>query len=496
MRYDRSIETVLIATLREPQGTRSDCQRLIETFVAATGSLYGFIGIENSESGEIEIVAASGLDAIAFRRLETRASRSALARILDNGESIDLLLNDEPSLDFLAIPKLVPELRSMPVIIDGATIGFVSAAIDKQEREKRNVIGRLLEPTATLVTLAIRFDKLRRERFDRIENEIVTAIDEMHERFGLDNLIGNSSQMRQAIGQIRQVSRSNANVLIRGDVGTGKAAVASTIHFNSLRSKRPFVEFRVSMIPPERLSASLFGSENSDGSVTPGSMDDADGGSIYIDEIAAFDRMTQAELLRLLTTRSYRRVGSETETPANVRIIAASRQALDEMVTAGDFSRRLFERLGMFSIFLPPLRDRKSDVLMLAEHFIERYSAVHGKRIKRISTPAIDMLAAYHFPGNVRELENAIERAVIACDSNVIHGRHLPPTLQTAEATLTETQLPLGDAVDAFERDLIQDALKSTRGNIAKAARQLSTTERILAYKIKNLGIDTIRFRT
>lgn len=159
------------------------------------------------------------------------------------------------------------------------------------------------------------------------------------------------------------------------------------------------------------------------------------------------------------------------------------------------FREDLYYRLNVFSIHLPPLRKRKSDILLLAEHFLEKYESEHGKRIRRISTPAIDMLMSYHYPGNVRELENAIERAVLACDANVIHGHHLPPTLQTAEVSGTVTSLSLSAAVEAFERDMIQDALKSTRGNIAKAAAMLDSTERILGYKIKKFGIVPARFR-
>jgi Nif-specific regulatory protein len=144
---------------------------------------------------------------------------------------------------------------------------------------------------------------------------------------------------------------------------------------------------------------------------------------------------------------------------------------------------------------MPPLRERKSDVLLLADHFLEKYSREHGKRIKRISTPAIDMLTSYHWPGNVRELENTVERAVIVCDANVIHGHHLPPTLQTAEGSGTVTRLSLEGSVEAYERDLILDALKSTRGNRKKAAKLLDTTERIMGYKVKKYAIDTQRFR-
>ena len=150
----------------------------------------------------------------------------------------------------------------------------------------------------------------------------------------------------------------------------------------------------------------------------------------------------------------------------------------------------------MFSIYVPALRDRKTDVLLLADHFLERFSREHRREIKRISTPAIDMLNVYHWPGNIRELQNVIERSVLVCDGQVIHSHHLPPTLQTAEASGTAMSLSLPDAVGAYEADLIRDALKSARGNRAKAARLLRTTDRILNYRLRKLKIDWQRFKT
>jgi Nif-specific regulatory protein len=152
--------------------------------------------------------------------------------------------------------------------------------------------------------------------------------------------------------------------------------------------------------------------------------------------------------------------------------------------------------LNVFSIFLPPLRERKTDILLLADHFMLKYGRQHGKAIKRISTPAIDMLMRYHWPGNVRELENCIERAVLVCQDQVIHSYHLPPTLQTAESSDTIPRFSLISAVENYEKEIIQDALKSTCGNRAKAARLLDTTERIINYKIKNFQIDPARFKS
>jgi Nif-specific regulatory protein len=252
-------------------------------------------------------------------------------------------------------------------------------------------------------------------------------------------------------------------------------------------------------LPESLIESELFGHEK--GAFTgaerskKGRFELADGGTLFLDEIGDLPPQTQVKLLRVLQEREFERVGGTETVKTNIRLIAATNKDLEAAMAAGEFREDLYYRLNVFSIFLPPLRERKADILLLAEHFLEKYEQEHGKRIRRISTPAIDMLMSYHFPGNVRELENAIERAVIVCDANVIHGHHLPPSLQTAEVTGTVTDLSLASAVEAFERDMIQDALKSTKGNIAAAARTLGSTERILGYKIKNYGIDAARFK-
>jgi Nif-specific regulatory protein len=193
--------------------------------------------------------------------------------------------------------------------------------------------------------------------------------------------------------------------------------------------------------------------------------------------------------------REFERLGSTATIKINVRLIAATNKDLEKAIAEGSFREDLYYRLNVFTIFVPPLRERKPDIMALTDFFLEKYTEEHGKNIRRISTPAIDMLMSYHWPGNVRELENTMERAVLVCDGNVIHGHHLPPTLQTAEASGTIVRVPLAEAIASYEKDLIQDALKTTRGNRRKAARQLSATERILNYKIKKYGIDCHRFR-
>jgi Nif-specific regulatory protein len=222
----------------------------------------------------------------------------------------------------------------------------------------------------------------------------------------------------------------------------------------------------------------------------------ADGGTLFLDEIGDLDLTTQVKLLRVLQEREFERLGGVEPIKVNVRLIVATNKDLEEAIKRSQFREDLYYRLNVFTIFMPPLRERKPDILLLAEHFVEKFEREHGKSIKRISTPAIDMLTSYHWPGNVRELENVIERAVVICDSSVIHGHHLPPSLQTAETSDTVTRLSLASAMENYERDLIQDALKTARGNRAKAAKLLDSTERIIGYKVKKYGIQCERFRS
>ena len=206
--------------------------------------------------------------------------------------------------------------------------------------------------------------------------------------------------------------------------------------------------------------------------------------------------MTQVKLLRVLQEREFERVGGTESIKVDIRLVAATNKDLEKAIAAGHFREDLYHRLNVFTIFVPPLRERKSDIMLLADHFLEKFAREHGKQVRRISTPAIDMLASYHWPGNVRELSNVIERAIVVCDASVVHAHHLPPTLQTAEASGTMQTLTLQETLEAVERDALQDALKSARGNRAKAARLLGATERVFNYRVRKYSIDWRRFRS
>lgn len=298
---------------------------------------------------------------------------------------------------------------------------------------------------------------------------------------------------------ISQVSKSNATVLIRGESGTGKELVANAIHYNSLRSKSPFVKVNCAALPSNLIESELFGHEQ--GAFTgairqkKGKFELANKGTIFLDEIGSIGMDVQVKLLRVLQEKEFERVGGYKTIKTDVRIIAATNKNLEQAVEDEAFRDDLYYRLNVFPVYMPPLRERKTDVLLLADHFLEKYAKENQKDIRRFSTPAIDMLIQYHWPGNVRELENCIERAVLLCEEGVIHSYHLPPTVQTAEESDTLPAKSLEDAVANLEREVMVDALKTTRGNMAKAAQILKTTERKFAYKAKKHGVDFRLYR-
>jgi Nif-specific regulatory protein len=322
---------------------------------------------------------------------------------------------------------------------------------------------------------------------------------ELKGRYDLKNIVGHSRPMEELYEQVAQAAPRDATVLIRGESGTGKELVAHALHYNSPRAGKPFVRVSCAALPESLIESELFGYE-------PGAFTDArtqkkgrfelaDKGTLFLDEVGDLSVATQVKLLRVLQEREFERLGGLHPVSVDIRLVTATNRDLEAAMAKGSFREDLFYRLNVFTIFLPPLRDRRPDIPLLADHFVEKYATRHRKDVRRISTPAIDVLMSYHWPGNVRELENCIERAVLVCDGGVLHAHHLPPTLQTAEVSGTLPRQSLGAAVEAYEKDLLLDSLKIARGNRAKAARLLQTTERIFGYRLKRYGIEAARFR-
>jgi Nif-specific regulatory protein len=306
--------------------------------------------------------------------------------------------------------------------------------------------------------------------------------------------------MKEVFNLMAQVSGSEASVLIRGESGTGKELIALAIHYNSPRSEGPFVKVNCSALPETVIESELFGHEKGafTGAVQTrkGRFELADGGTIFLDEIGDLPLSIQVKLLRVLQEREFERVGGNRTQRVNVRIITATHRNLEQMIEKNEFREDLYYRLNVFPLHIPPLRDRKSDITLLADYFAEKYSTKNNKEIRRISTPAIELLSSYHWPGNVRELENCIERAVLLSTDGVIHGHLMPPTLQSAESTNTLLHKTLEEELERFEKEILLDALKSSKGNAARAARILGLTERKIGLRISKYGIDSRRFRS
>lgn len=464
------------------------------------------LGFEKSvlllfESNGDELIpeAAAGLAPNKFRKLENNASFSQLRNISEQNSIIEIsdLIND-PILSILADSDQ-DRLIATLVQVAGRVTGVFAVVTKNKDLIEDQECRKLIKITASLLGQSLRAERAVLGERSKLIEENTHLRQELKDKYNFDQIIGTSKQIKLVYEQITQVARSNATVLLRGESGTGKEMIANAIHYNSLRAKQPFIKINCAALPDTLIEAELFGHEK--GAFTgaertkKGRFELADGGTLFLDEIGELSPQTQIKILRVLQEREFERIGGTETIKTNIRLITATNKDLESAIEQGEFREDLYYRLNVFSIFLPPLRERKADILLLAEHFLAKYEAEHGKRIRRISTPAIDMLTSYHFPGNVRELENAIERAVLVCDSNVIHSHHLPPTLQTAEVSGTLPDQTLTSAVAAFESDMIQDSLKSSKGSVAKAARSLGSTERILGYKIKKYNIDPGRFR-
>src|SRR5687767_7165055 len=251
----------------------------------------------------------------------------------------------------------------------------------------------------------------------RLEEENTRLRLELKERYGFTNLVGTSGPMRQVQEHVAQVARSNTTVLLRGESGTGKELIAHALHYNSPRAKRPFVQASYAPLPHDLIESELFGCEQGAFSgaqrTKKGRFGVASGGTLLLDEIGELSIATEVKLLRVLQEREFERVGGIETLKVNIRLVAATNKDLEKAIAAGRFREDLYHRLNVFTIFVPPLRERKSDIMLLADHFLETFTREHRKQVRRISTPAIDMLASYHWPGNVRELSNVIERAVV-----------------------------------------------------------------------------------
>jgi Nif-specific regulatory protein len=474
------------ASLEEAMGP------LLSLLADGSGLSGGMAALSFSEDGEIRIVAvADPADAARVGRRVDLGS-GLLGRAIAEGSTIE-------SSEGLALP----------ILLGGMAVGALSFARSQASRE-RSVA--LASSVAALVAEAYGLRR-RLARTAALGAEAEGAVGDGHvvatnpaEAICTDDLwapaaiVGRSAPMRELYSLIDRVAGTETTVLVAGESGTGKELVARALHERSGRAKKAFVAVNCAALPESVIESELFGHEK--GAFTGaqeqrrGRFELADSGTLFLDEIGELSLPVQAKLLRVLQEGEFQRVGGSLTVKSDVRVIVATNRDLEKEVAEGRFRADLFWRLNVFPLRVPPLRERRSDIVLLADHFAEKHGRRSGKPILRISSPAIDLLVTYHWPGNVRELENCIERAVILSTDSVIHAYHLPPSLQSADSTGTGPGSTLDASLARLERELLVEALKICRGNAAAAARRLGVTERRMGLALHRYGIDWRRFRT
>jgi Nif-specific regulatory protein len=478
--------------------------KVLEELAARHGLVSAVVFLKDEGTGELVAEAAMGAGAPA-RDVRARPADGISGRVVHSGRPIvvprvsrEPLFADRGGVLARAGRKEL-SFVCVPVKAAGRGVGALGVGLPFDA-------GRSFEPevkfygvVASMIGQAVRVHRLVEAERRRLVDENAKLRQELRDRYDIRNMVGSSRAMQQVYEQVAQVAPANTTVLVRGESGTGKELVAHAIHYNSPRARKPFVKVSCGALPESLIESELFGYEA--GAFTDaraqkkGRFELANGGTLFLDEVGELSPATQVKLLRVLQEREFERLGGTQSIKVNVRVIAATNKDLEAAVANGTFREDLYYRLNVYGIYMPPLRERKPDIPLLADHFVQKYASAHGNDVRRIATSAIDVLMSYHWPGNVRELENCLERAVLVCDGGVLHAHHLPPTLQTAEVSGTLPRQSLQEALSRFEKDLVLDALKIARGNRARAARLLHTTERIVGYAVRKHGIDVDRFR-
>lgn len=470
------------------------------------GMKRGTITILNRDHGQVTISEAVGLPA-GRQEDYLQSCRELIRQVTDSGQALVVQdVSKEPCLsqrwpeEKRAVQKdaLVAYI-CVPIKFGTEVIGALSVERVVNGRARLSSDRRLLSLIANVVAQTVHFHRVTQEKLSALQRENERLQEQIQTNFRPKNIIGNSKAMRSVFLHIEQVANSTTTVLIRGESGVGKELVARALHEQSPRRGKAFVKFNCAALPESIIESELFGHEKGafTGAIAmrKGRFEIADGGTIFLDEIGDLSPPTQVKLLRVLQEKEFERVGSQTPIRCDVRIIAATSRNLEEMIEREKLRPDLYYRLNVFPIYVPPLRERKSDLLLLADHFVEKFSKSGGKSVRRISTAAIDLLVSYHWPGNVRELENCIERAVLLCPGHSIEAHHLPPTLQKKDPSEKGSSGTLDSAVSALEYEMIVAELKACEGNMAQAARSLGLTERQIGLRVKRFGIDYKRFR-
>ena len=408
----------------------------------------------------------------------------------------DILITDLklPDMDGIQILKEVKTMNPDTQVIMITAYGSIDSAVTAM---KLGASDYLTKPFAMDELLLI-IKRLLRMR--QLEEENISLRKRVEERYGLEGLVGKSPQMLKVYDLIETVAQTDTTVLIYGESGTGKEVVANAIHLQSPRKGRPFVKVNCAALPETLLESELFGHEK--GAFTgalkqrKGRFEIADGGTLFLDEIGDISLGVQVKLLRILQERQFERVGGNETISVDVRLICATQKDLKEEIRKSTFREDLYYRLNVVPINLPPLREKREDILLLAGYFIGKFSKKMGKEITGLSEDAKTLLLRYPFPGNIREFENILERAIALIKGKVIQAEDLPEEVCGGETPVRNicekirASKPLSDAIRVFEKEYIQNVLEKTKGKKGQAAEILGISRKTLWEKIKELEIE------
>ncbi len=402
-------------------------------------------------------------------------------------ESPDIVLADlkMPGMDGLQLLRKIKEYDPETPVIVITAHGTVKTAIEALKLGAEDYLMKPVDIDEMEILVRRTLEK------SRLIQEAKSLRHQLHDRYRFAHLIGNSPPMQNIMKTIKDVADSRASILIQGESGTGKELVANAIHYFSPRRDKPFVKVSCGVLAETLLESELFGHVR--GAFTgaiytrKGRFEMAHVGTIFLDEISEISPSTQVKLLRFLQEHKFERVGSNETICVDVRVIAATNKDLKQAVLQDSFREDLFYRLNVITFHIPPLRERKSDIPLLVQHFINKFAAENNKSVADISPEALDILKSYHWPGNIRELENAIERAVVMIRNNIITPDVLPPlepTPQTEEFKST-IKIPPGSTMRELEKAAILQSMEHASGSTSRAARMLGISVRKIQYKLK-----------
>ena len=426
-----------------------------------------------------------------YRAVAAEDGQKALEEF--KGGSFDLVLTDHrmPGMEGAQLLREIKRMNPEAVVVMMTAYGTVEAAVAAMKEGAYDYLTKPIDLDELLLLMQ------RVEREIALGRENRELKDQLREKFKVDFIISASRPMEEALNLVGRVAQSQATVLILGESGTGKELIARAIHYSSRRADKPLVRVNCAALPENLLESELFGHEK--GAFTGavgrrvGRFEQADQGSIFLDEIGDLSPSLQMKLLRVLQEKEFERVGSSQTLKSDVRVIAATHRNLEEAIRRGNFREDLYYRLNVVTISLPALRQRKEDIPPLVEHFLKKYNRENQKKISSLSKEVRDLLMNYHYPGNVRELENIVERAVVLCRGEILTVQDLPLNLRESrmEADLERIRESrnLPAALAETESQMIADALEKNNGVQTKAAGDLGISERVLRYKMKKYKI-------